>query len=164
MAIVRPRATAKKTKPAPRTKPRIEDTEPAGTTRKTAVHRGQAKVEVVGDNEIVVTGQGSEVVPVAQFANVTIGPVAIQMRFRVPDPNILAGIDWSDDPDAETEMTDEQREAFEYLISCAMATQRAVDTVINRDRAVVEESVRLYNEREAEKEEAEKKKSSSRRR
>lgn len=153
-------AAAKKstTKPAPRTKPRVEDTEPKGTTRKSAVHRGDPKIEITGKNEMRVTGQGSELVPVAQYASVTIGPVAVQLVFGVPfDTALLAGIDWADDPDQETEMTAEQREAFEYAVGCAMSTQRIVDTVVNRDRAIVEESVRLYNERQAEEEAAAKK-------
>lgn len=158
MAIVKTKTTR------PRTKARVEDTEPKGTVRKSATHRGQAKIEVVGDNEVVITGQGSELVPVAQYASVTIGPVAVQMRFRVSDPNILAGIDWSDDPDEDTEMTEEQRAVFDHLVGCAMATQRVVDTVVSRDRAIVEESVRIYNERQAAEEAAEKKSSGSRKR
>jgi hypothetical protein len=164
---VKPRPAAKKTttKQPARTKPRVEDTEPKGTTRKSAVHRGEAQVEAIGADMIRVTGQGSELVPVAQYASVTIGPVAVQMQFHVPfDTAVLAGIDWSDDPDAETEMTEEEREAFEFVVGCAMSTQRVVDTVVSRDRAIVEESVRLYNKRKADEEEEAKKSSGSRKR
>jgi hypothetical protein len=41
---------------------------------------------------------------------------------------------------------------------------RVVDTVVSRDRAIVEESVRLYNRRKAEEEEEAKKSSGARKR
>lgn len=152
------------TKPPARTRPRVEDTEPKGATRKSAVHRGDPQVEVLGTDMIRITGQGSELVPVAQYASVTIGPVAIMSTVRVPfDTAILAEITWPDDPDAEAEMTEEQSAAFTFMVNATMSVQRVVDTVVSLDRAIVEESVRLYNERQAEEDAAAAKKTTARR-
>lgn len=151
-------ATTKRT--IKRTRPRVEDTEDnKGSVRKSATHRGTPEgITPTGDGRIEIVSQASELVPVAQYASVTVGPIA--MRWSASDPGLeaLAEVEWSDDPDVETDMTPEQQVVFDRAMGLIYAGQRVVDTAIARDRALIEESVRLHNEREAEEEERAKKK------
>lgn len=155
----------KKTTTTKRTSPRIESTEDnRGSVRKSATHRGKPEgIEVVGDGTVEIVSQASELVPVAQYASVTVGPIS--MRFRAADPGIeqLADVDWSDDPDVETKLTPAQQAVFDRAHGLLYAGQRIVDSAIARDRALIEESVRLHNEREAEEEAKAAKKPAARR-
>lgn len=137
----------------PRAKARVEDTEPAGRVPKAATHRGTATVLSNGNLEINV--QMSELVPVAQYANVTLGPVQLRWQIDNPGINILGVVDW-DDLDA---MTPEQQAVYETVRGYLRATSKLIEHSIAEDREIVEESVRLHNEREAAEAEAAAKKS-----
>jgi hypothetical protein len=126
------------TKIKTRTKPRVEDTENnRGAVGKKVAHREAQVAQVpIGPNGrpmIEIFIQKSELVPVAQYASVTIGPIGV--RRWVEDDGSLEGLSLED---------------------AITATSGMVDNIIAEDRALVEESVRMHNERE---EEAEKKKS-----
>jgi hypothetical protein len=133
-----------------RTKARVEDTEPARSTTKSAAHRGSATVLDNGNVEIAY--QLSELVPVAQYANVTIGPV--QLRWQTQNPGIekLGLVDWDAD-----NLTEEQQAVYDTVRGYLRATSKLIEHAIAEDRDIVEESVRLHNEREAEQEERSKK-------
>lgn len=128
----------------PRKRARVEDTEPAGRVPKSATNRGTATV--MENGEIEITYQLSELVPVAQYANVTIGPV--QLRWKVSNPGIekLGFVDWEDGDN----LTVEQQGIYDTVRGYLRATSKLIEHAIAEDREIVEESVRLHNEREAE--------------
>ena len=132
-------------KPKPRARARVEDTEPAGRVPKAATHRGS--VTVLDNGNVEVAYQLSELVPVAQYANVTIGPV--QLRWQAANPGIekLGPVDWG-----EGQLTQEQQEIYDTVRGWLRATSKLIEHSIAEDREIVEESVRLHNEREAEEE------------
>jgi len=76
-----------------------------------------------GKPMIEIISQSAETVPIAQYANVVIGPVGIRR--------------WVEDTD--------DREELKQAIS---AMQVLVEEVISEDREIVEESIRMHNERE----------------
>lgn len=92
-----------------------------------AVHRGDTTSVPVGYIEI--TGQASELVPVAQFANVTIGPVVV--RRLITDEFDLS--------------TDEGSEALKKEIE---DVQLLVEQVISEQRGLVEDSIRFHNSKD----------------
>ena len=147
-------------RPAKRTTPRVTETESGGHGRaaKQADHRGSATVLSNGNIEIAV--QLSELVPVAQYANVTLGPV--QLRWQIDNPGIekLGTVDW----DNMDDMSAEQRAIYDTVRGYLRGTSKVIEHSIAEDRELVEESVRLHNEREAEAEEAKAKKPARRRR
>jgi hypothetical protein len=122
-----------------------------------ADHRGTATVLSNGNVEIAC--QLSELVPVAQYANVTIGPV--QLRWQIDNPGIekLGTVDWDAD-----DMTADQQAVYDTVRGWLRATSKLIEHSIAEDREAVEASVRLHNEREAEEEAKASKRSSSRRR
>ena len=134
----------------PRSRARVEDTEPARQITKTAEHRGSATVLSNGNLEIAV--QMSELVPVAQYANVTIGPVVLRWQVDNPGINILGPVDWDAD-----DLTAEQQAVYDKVRGYLRATSKLIEHSIAEDREIVEESVRLHNEREAAEEAAAKK-------
>lgn len=128
----------------PRKRARVEDTEPARATTRSATNRGTATV--MENGEIEITYQLSELVPVAQYANVTIGPV--QLRWKVSNPGIekLGFVDWEEGDS----LTVEQQAIYDIVRGYLRATSKLIEHAIAEDREIVEESVRLHNEREAE--------------
>lgn len=111
-----------------RTKARVEDTESRGSATKNARHREAGPgglIEQLEEGRYFVSYQASELVPVAQFANVTIGPIQCA--------TVVNG---------DGEAAAAQLEGVGEIVKSLM----------ERDRAIVEESVRLYNERKAEEE------------
>lgn len=119
--------TRKIRKPASRTTPRVSDDEPAKKTTKSARNRGSTqgsasakKLEQPEGAVVVVTCQASELVPVAQYANVTVGPIAVQRTYY----------DTGNDDD------------IEQMIS---RTQMIVTDVISTERELVEQAVREIN-------------------
>lgn len=143
-----------------RTKPRVETTEPSGRQARSAQHRGT--VTQLENGNLEIASQMSELVPVAQFANVTIGPVLL--RWQTPNPGIekLGDVDWDSIADGD-ELTPEQQRIYDQIRGYLRATSKLVEHAIAEDRELVEESVRLHNEREAaEQEQAAKKARSSR--
>lgn len=151
-------ATIRKTKSGvkPRARARVEDTEPARGVTKTADHRGSATVLSNGNMEIAY--QLSELVPVAQYANVTIGPVILRWQTDNPGIEKLGAVDWDAD-----DLTAEQQKVYDTVRGYLRATSKLIEHSIAEDRELVEESVRLHNEREAEEEKTKAKRSSRRR-
>lgn len=136
-----------------RTKPRVEDTESGGhKVAKSAEHRRAGTVHVT-DEGVYVSGQRSELVPVAQYANVTLGPIQLAWKLGGIDMAQLAqGIDWEsygfeDEAELRQSMTDEQRAVYDTVMGSLEAASNILDRRLAMDRAIVEESVRLYNER-----------------
>jgi hypothetical protein len=128
----------------PRAKARVEDTEKSSRATKQADHRGAATV--MDNGELEISFQLSELVPVAQYANVTIGPV--QLRWKTANPGIekLGTVDWEDGDSLDAE----QQEVYEKVRGYLRATSTLIEHHVAEDREAVEESVRLHNEREAE--------------
>jgi len=135
-----------------RTTPRVKEAESGGSIKKDASHRGSATVLSNGNVEIAV--QLSELVPVAQYASVTLGPV--QLRWQIENPGIeqLGSLDW----DNMDDMSPEQQAVYDTVRGYLRATSKLIEHSIAEDRELVEESVRLHNEREAEEEAAKAKK------
>lgn len=146
-------ATIKKS--SSRTKARVEDTEPSSRAAKPADHRGSATV--LSNGNIEVASQMSELVPVAQYANVTIGPVALRWQAENPGIEKLGPVDWE-----AGNLTAEQQKIYDTVRGWLRATSTLIEHSIAEDREIVEESVRMHNEREAA--EAEEAKKRSRRR
>jgi hypothetical protein len=111
------------------------------------------------NGELEISFQLSELVPVAQYANVTIGPV--QLRWKTANPGIekLGTVDWEDGDSLDAE----QQEVYEKVRGYLRATSTLIEHHVAEDREAVEESVRLHNEREAEEQAASTKKSPRRR-
>lgn len=132
-----------------RSKPRVDQNEKSSTVAKSAQHRQvtPGKVELFGDG-VVITSQMSELVPVAQYVNVTLGPIQIQWRATNIDMETIADIDWDQDYDAWSK---EEQAAYDQAAAALKAGTKLLEARIAEDRELVEESVRLYNEREAEK-------------
>jgi hypothetical protein len=93
--------------------------------RKDATHRGARRELIPDDGEMYIEYQGSELVPVAQYASVTIGPVRVVRK--IVDPG-------------------DDHEALKAEIH---KLRKAVEEVISEDRWMVEQSVAKHNEREA---------------
>jgi hypothetical protein len=130
-----------------RSKPRVSDDETASRVAKSAQHRGS--VTALSNGNIEISCQLSELVPVAQYANVTIGPVQLRWQTENPGIELLGDIDW-DEGDEEPVLTPEQRRVYDKIRGYIRATSKLIEHSIAEDRAIVEESVRLHNEREAE--------------
>jgi len=142
-----------KKKPAakPRTTARVEDTEDtSGSIVRSAAHKQVespliASARNLGNGEVLIACQLSELVPVAQYANVTLGPNMIAWKLNGADMNALADVDW----DAEEQLTDEQQSAYDRIIGALKATSKVLEIHISDDRETVERSIRQHNEREA---------------
>lgn len=139
-------------KPKPRTTPRVDSSEPkSSSVRKSAEHR-QAKAPVramamdLGEGEVLIAGQLSELVPVAQYASVTIGPDQIAFKLGGVDMGILADVDWDDE---DVALTDEQQVVYDKVRGALRATSAILEEHLAEDRETVERSVRKHNEREA---------------
>lgn len=126
-----------------RTRRRVEDTESNSTVTKPAQHRGTATLLTNGNLEIAV--QMSELVPVAQYANVTVGPVLLRWQIENPGIDKLGAVDWDAD-----DLTEEQQAVYDKVRGYLRATSKLIEHSIAEDRELIEESVRLHNEREAE--------------
>lgn len=137
-----------------RSKRRVEDTEKSSKVTKSAKHRSvESSINpVMGSNGVAalrLASQGSELVPVAQYASVTIGPVMIE-RF-VEDPGLteiaetLAANEWDVDS-----LSKAQRKIYDGVKAQMSMGQHLVEQVIAEDRELVEESVRQHNAREEE--------------
>lgn len=150
-------------KPKPRTRPRVEDTEDTGgAPNKSAAHR-QTKDPISAvahqlNGEVLIVGQLSELVPVAQYANVVLGPNQIAWKLSGVDMSLLAEVDW----DSGDKLTDEQQEVYDRVMGALKATSRVLEIHLSEDRDSVDRSVRQHNEREA-SEAAENKKTRRRR-
>lgn len=154
-------------KPAARTRPRVSGDEPATRqTRESAAdkqrNRVSASINIV-DGEVIITGQVSETVPVAQYANVVILS-GMQWKLGGIKMEDLIDVDWGDiddDPDSEEygastfdygALTPAQRAAYDRAIGARRATMKILEHGSAEDRETVERSVRMHNERVAEEE------------
>lgn len=160
MPTIKQSSKKKKPESKKRTRPRVESSEPKSTTaKKSAQHRQTAppvmgEAANLGDGQTLVTVQLSELVPVAQYANITLGPIQISYKLSGVDWDILADIDWdSDDP-----LTDEQQKHYDRMRNSLRSTGKVIEHHIGDDRSLVEESVRFHNEREKAEEAARPKK------
>jgi hypothetical protein len=153
MATTAVRRRTKSTRP--RTKPRVTETEQQRAPTR-AVVKGTATVM---DNGVLeISCQLAETVPVAQYANVIIGPVGLRWSIINPGIDKLGVVDWE-----EQDLTPEQQAIYDEVRGYLRATSKLVEHQISEDRDIVEESVRLMNQREAEEAEAAAKKSKPRR-
>jgi hypothetical protein len=147
-----------------RTRPRVTDTEDtAGANVKPATHRQTkpptaAMAQQLNGGELLITAQLSEVVPVAQYANVTLGPNQIAWKLSGADISILADVDWENGDD----LSDEQQQVVDLVLGSLRATSRLLEIHMSEDRETVDRSVRQHNEREA-SEASEKRKTRARR-
>jgi hypothetical protein len=157
-------AIKKKPQPLARTRPRVTDTEDtAGANVKAATHRQTngpvaAMAQTLNGSELLITAQLSEVVPVAQYANVTLGPNQIAWKLGGVDLSLLADVNWDD----ESKLTDEQQQVVDLVLGSLRATSRLLEIHMSEDRETVDRSVRQHNEREA-SEASEKRKTRARR-
>jgi hypothetical protein len=133
--------------------------------RESVIHRqhngkGVNAVAKIVDGEVVITGQVSETVPVAQYANVVI-LAGLQWSCGGIDMEALIDVEWGDidaDEDSDTygestfdydAMTPQQQAAYERIRGAVRATMKVIEHGNAEDRETVERSVRLANEREA---------------
>ena len=147
--------TVKQAKRTRRTRPRVTESETQRAPRQ-AVAKGTATVLPTGDLEIAC--QLAETVPVAQFANVIIGPVGLRWSVTNPGIDKLGVVDWE-----EQNLTAEQQYIYDKVRGWLRATSKLVEHHISEDREIIEESVRLMNQREAEEAEAAAKKAKPKR-
>jgi hypothetical protein len=134
----------------------VEETEPKGAVTKDASHRSaEDGSDGLLPGTVRIKAQSSELVPVAQYASVTLGPVQYEWILTGVDMEALIDIDW-DDLDS---MTPKQQAVYDRVRGAQRATSKVIEHGIAEDRELVEQSIRLHNEREErEREEAEKSK------
>lgn len=142
-----------------RTKPRVEDTEPKLHTASAQLSTKQSpKVHAVAnviDGELLVSGVLAETVPVAQYANVVLGPVGLQWKLGGIDMSVLTDVEWGDiDEGGESTfdydaLTPEQKAVYDKARGAVRATMKIIEHAVAEDRETVERSVRMHNEREA---------------
>ena len=126
-----------------RSKPRVEDTEPSSRPNPRKVPKG--KLTPLENGQVRVANSMSELVPVAQYANVVLGPVSLEWTLSDLDMEALIDVDWESDEN----LTPEQQAVFDRAVGALSATSKVLEQVLAQDREIVEESVRLHNEREA---------------
>jgi hypothetical protein len=100
---------------------------------------------VINEGELEIYVQLSELAPVAQFANVTIGPISLRWVTHNPGIDKLGVVNWDDD---ET-LTDEQQAIYDSVRGSLTAASRIIEHHISDDRELVEQSVAAHNAREA---------------
>lgn len=144
-----------KVRPRRRTRARVEETESSSKVAKSAEHRSfeppQGFLSLNG-NELYIGAQLSELVPVAQYANVTLGPVQLAWKLGGVNMEALMEVDWSaieDSDDIESVLTKEQQIAWYRARNGLRATMTLIEFTIAEDRETIERSVREHNEREA---------------
>jgi len=151
-------------------------TEDEGRTRQvreSIVHKqhngkGVNAVASIMDGKVMITGQVSETVPVAQYANVVILS-GLQWEVGGIDMEALIDVNWGGiDDDEESDsygestfdyaaMTPLQQSAYDRIRGAVRATMKVIEHGNAEDRETVERSVRLANEREEAERESEKK-------
>jgi hypothetical protein len=150
-------------KPAARTQPRVKQTEEKSrAARKTAAHREvespvKAMVQDLGGGEVLIVSQISELVPVAQFANVTLGPNMIGFKMMA-DLSILADVNWDD----EAELTEEQQAVYDRVMNALKGLSNVLQVHLADDREMVLTSVAEQNAREESEASATRKKKQTR--
>jgi len=174
----RPKSAAPATKraakrPPRRRTPRVTgDGEPTRQIRESVIHKqhekGVTATAKLVDGEVLIQGQVSETVPVAQYANVVILS-GLQWKCGGIDMEALIDVNWGGiDQDEESDsygestfdyeaMTPKQRAAYDRVRGACRATMKVIEHGNAEDRETVEISVRMHNEREAAEAEAEEK-------
>lgn len=125
---------------------RVEETEgrSPGGMNKSAQHKSGIP-NAVPEGMIEICAQVSELVPVAQYANVTIGPV--YARRLIVDP----GLDKIADTNPQ-EWDEEQNAIADAFQNRVRNMQDLLEEIVAEDRESVLESVREVNKRKAEEE------------
>jgi hypothetical protein len=166
---------AKKTVKGPRarTVPRVSgDGEPTRQVRESVIHKqhekGATATASIVDGEVLIQGQVSETVPVAQYANVVI-LAGLQWKCGGINMEDLIDVEWGGiDDDEESDeygestfdyeaLTAKQRAAYDRIRGACRATMKVIEHGNAEDRETVEMSVRMHNEREAAEADAEEK-------
>lgn len=174
MPVRKPAARPSKPAPKPRTRQRVTGDEPHTRQVREAVvtkqHNGKGvnAIATLTDDGVMITGQVSETVPVAQYANVVI-LAGLQWKCGGINMEDLIDVDWGDiDDDEESDtygtstfdygaLTPAQKAAYDRIRGATRATMKVIEHGNAEDRETVERSVRLANEREEAEREAEKK-------
>lgn len=158
--------------PPKRTRQRVSEDEPRTRQIRESVvdkqhNKGVNAVAKIVDGEVQITGQVSETVPVAQYANVVILS-GLQWKLGGISMEDLIDVDWGEldgDEDSKTygestfdysAMTPRQKAAYDRIRGAVRATMQVIEHGNAEDRETVERSVRLANEREAAEEAKEK--------
>jgi hypothetical protein len=137
----------------PRSEPRaVSSDEGARNVKKDAKHRQierkrDGTATYLGNGRVAIACQSSEIVPIAKYAQVTIGPIRIDWETNA-DMDVLADVDWQ-----EGELTDEQQAVYDHVRGSIDAGMAIIEDVISEDRELVERSIRAHNAREKEKSE-----------
>lgn len=125
---------------------------------------------VLANGGVLISAVLAETVPVAQYANVVVGPVGIQWTLGGVDMEALIDVEWGDIEDDEESddygestfdyeaLTPAQRAAYDRVRGATRATLKVLAHQIAEDRESIDRSVRLHNLREAEDEAEEQKK------
>lgn len=152
-------------------RPRVKPHEDGGIVRgrgkqiKSAKHRESIKgTATVVDGGVQITAQLSELAPVADYANVQIGPIQLSWLLGGIDMEVLAEVDdWGgvdEDGDLtfdESMLTPDQLVVYKKIRNAIRSTSRVIAHSISEDRGLVDESIRMHNAREEKAEEAAKK-------
>lgn len=153
--------------------PRVSgDGEPTRQVRESVIHKqhekGATATASIIDGEVLIQGQVSETVPVAQYANVVI-LAGLQWKCGGINMEDLIDVEWGDiDDDEESDdygqstfdyeaLTTKQRAAYDRIRGACRATMKVIEHGNAEDRETVEMSVRMHNEREAKEAEDEQK-------
>jgi hypothetical protein len=136
-----------------------------GSQIKSTTHRETPRgIAKIVDGGVQITAQLSELVPVADYANVQVGPISLSWMLGGIDLEVLADIeDWGGlDSDGdmtfdESMLTPEQLVVYKKIRGSIRATSKVIAHSIAEDRGLIDESIRLHNAREEAEEEKVKK-------
>jgi hypothetical protein len=158
---------APKRKPSPkrppsRNRPRIENSEKRLHTASATLSNKQAPkllgTAMPAENSVLISAVLAETVPVAQYANVVVGPIGIQWTLGAIDMEDLIDVEWGDvDEDGEStfsyeDLTPKQRAAYDRVKGAMRATIKVGAHSIAEERETIDISIRRHNERLAEEE------------
>jgi hypothetical protein len=156
----------------PRTRPRVEDTEDKTRTpkkrtmskRATGSPDDKLSAGVTMEGNIKIYVQRSELTPIAQYANVSIGPVALEFTIGGIDLTPLMDVkpdQWTSEEDNElvfdyASLTPEQKRIYDQVQAILGGVGAMLENRLNDDREIVETSVRMRNAKDAEETKARK--------
>lgn len=157
--------SGRKTSVGTRAKPRVDpDIERRKATNKKVLPKATARIVEGG---VEISSQMSETVPVADYANVVLGPIGVSWVLGDVDMNALAEVDWDLDDDGEFDLgtlSGDQLAAFKRVRNALRATALVVRDSIAEDRELVHQSIERNNKKEAALAKEERKGNGSRRR
>jgi hypothetical protein len=144
-------------KPPARKTPRVNETSPKLHMASASLSNKQApKIQATAvptNGGVLISATLAETVPVAQYANVVVGPVGIQWVLGGINMEDLIDVEWGDIEDDE-----DSDDYGERVRGATRASMKVLAHSVAEDRESIDRSVRLHNEREA-VEEAEQQKS-----